>query len=44
MTDAELSNIIRNGIKEKGMPPASGLSDSDVSSLIAYLRAKKDQN
>jgi mono/diheme cytochrome c family protein len=44
MTDAELSNIIRNGIKAKGMPPASGLSDSDVSSLIAYLRAKKDQN
>jgi glucose/arabinose dehydrogenase/cytochrome c5 len=43
MDDAGLASIIHNGIKEKGMPPATGLSDADVASLIKYLRAKKDQ-
>jgi glucose/arabinose dehydrogenase/cytochrome c553 len=40
MDDTAIRNIITHGIPEKGMPAAQGLSDSDVSALIAYLRAQ----
>jgi glucose/arabinose dehydrogenase len=44
MDDAALGNIVRNGIKEKGMPAARDLSDADVASLVAFLRASSKKN
>jgi glucose/arabinose dehydrogenase len=38
MDDAALKGIIQHGIPEKGMPPVQGVSDSEVNSLILYLR------
>jgi mono/diheme cytochrome c family protein len=44
MDDNSLRSIIKDGIKEKGMPASRDLSDFDISSLIARLResSKKD--
>jgi cytochrome c553 len=41
-TDADLGNVIRNGTAAYGgsalMPPWSGLSDDDISALVAHIR------
>jgi mono/diheme cytochrome c family protein len=44
LDDAAIRNIIRNGISEKGMPPASDLNDGEISSLVKYLRAQSKSN
>jgi putative heme-binding domain-containing protein len=36
-TDRELTNVIRDGVAGTAMPP-SGLSDSEIAAVIAYLR------
>lgn len=38
--DTALQNIIKDGIPEKGMPAAKDLSDTEISSLVSYLRAQ----
>jgi glucose/arabinose dehydrogenase len=38
MDDAALREIITTGIPTKGMPAAQGLANSDVNSLVLYLR------
>jgi hypothetical protein len=42
MDDAALRIIIKDGIMDKGMPGTRDLSDADVTSLIAYLRASSE--
>ncbi len=41
-TDADLGNVIKNGTAAYGgsalMPPWSGLSDDDISALVAHIR------
>jgi len=42
-SDADLMNVIKNGTAAYGgsamMPPWSGLADSDIENLIAYIRS-----
>ena len=42
-SDADLTNVIKNGTAVYGgstlMPPWSGLADSDIENLVAYIRS-----
>jgi mono/diheme cytochrome c family protein len=38
--DDTIRSFITQGIPERGMPAAQGLSDPDIRRLIAYLRAQ----
>ena len=42
LSDAQLKDIIANGIPETGMPAFHSLSDSLVRELIAYLRSREE--
>lgn len=42
-TDAELRNIIRNGVEGTAMPPFS-FSDAELTGVVAYLRNIRDFN
>jgi cytochrome c oxidase cbb3-type subunit 3 len=38
LTDAELSNFVRNGVPGSGMPAFGSLGDSGIRSVVAFLR------